>query len=106
MVDVALGLWYRFCRRVGWLASRPTPGASACEEKERITKLTRVIWAGASDHALKNDCCVVIGHTHTTGLREKGISKKVGFQAYMLDDGNLPDGTYGEITGDAELKFL
>lgn len=106
MVDVAPGLWYRFCRRLGWLASHPTPGASARKERERITKLTRIIWAGASDHALKNDCCVVIGHTHTTGRREQGISKEVGFQAYMLDDGNLPDGTYGEITDDARLKFL
>ncbi len=106
MVDVAPRWWYRFCRQVGWLASRPTPGAPAGKEKERITRLTRVIWAGASDHALKRGYCVVIGHTHTTGRRESGISKQQGSQAYMVDGGNLPDGTYVEITADAELKFL
>jgi hypothetical protein len=106
MVDVAPGWWYKFCRWKGWLASQPTPGASAGEEKERITRLTRVIWAGASSLALKNDCCVVIGHTHTTGRHERGVSKERGFEAYMLDEGNLPDGTYGEITSDAQLQFL
>lgn len=106
MVDAAPGLWYRFCRWRGWLASHPTPGASAGKEKERITNLTRIIWAGASDYALKGGCCVVLGHTHTTGRREHGVSKEVGFQAYMVDDGNLPDGTYVEITNDARLRFL
>ena len=90
----------------GWLASHPTPRASAGKEKERITNLTRIIWAGASDHALKGGCCVVLGHTHTDGRREHGISKEVGFQAYMADDGNLPDGTYVEITDDGRLRFL
>ena len=106
MVDIAPGLWYRFCRWQGWLATDPTPGASAGKEKERITKLIRTIWAGAADHALKNDCCVILGHTHTTGRRERGISKQVGSQAYMVDDGNLEDGTYVEITNDAQLEFL
>jgi len=106
IVDIAPGLWYKFCRRMGWLASHSTPGASDGKEKERITNLTRIIWAGACDHALKRGCCVVLGHTHTTGRREHGISKQVGFQAYMVDDGNLPDGTYVEITDDARLRFL
>lgn len=106
MVDVAPAFWYKFCRGMGWLASHPDPGASVGEEKERITRLTRIIWAGASAYALKNDCCVVIGHTHTTGRREHGTSLNEGFQTYMLDDGNLTDGTYGEITSDAQLKFL
>lgn len=102
LVDIAPGPWYRFCRRMGWLAHHPTPG----KEEEVITNLTRIIWAGASDHALKNNCCVVLGHTHTTGRREHGISKKVGFQTYTVDGGNLPDGTYVEITDDVELRFL
>jgi len=102
MVDFAPGLWYKFCRWQGWLASEATPG----REKEKITNLTRIIWAGASDHALKANCCVVLGHTHTTGRREHGISKDVGFQAYMVDGGNLPDRTFVEITNDARLRFL
>ena len=109
MVDIAPGLWYKFCRRVGWLASSPRPRAPAHKEKERITKLTRIIWAGAADYALKRDCCVIIGHTHTSGRREQFISREVGFQAYMADDGNLPDPgreTYVEITDDARLRFL
>jgi predicted phosphodiesterase len=106
MVDIAPGLWYRFCRWRGWLASHPTPGAPLGKEKERITRLTRIIWAGASDHALRHDCCVILGHTHTTGRRERGISREIEFQAYMVDDGDLPDGTYVEITDDARLQFL
>jgi len=81
-------------------------GASAGKEKETITKLTRIIWAGASDHALKGRGCIILGHTHTTGRREHGISKQVGFQAYMVDDGNLPYGTYVKITDDTRLRFL
>lgn len=106
MVEYCPRPWYWLCRRLGWLASQPDPGASAGEEQNRITKLIRTIWAGAADHALKNECCVIIGHTHTTGRRERGISQQVGAQAYMVDDGNLPDGTYVEITYDAHLKFL
>ena len=106
MVDIAPGCWYKFCKRIGWLASHPDPGASADKEKERITRLTRIIWAGASDYALRNDCCVVIGHTHTAARRERALSKTVGFQTYMVDGGNLPDGTFVEITDDAQLYFL
>lgn len=106
MVEYMPKPWYWLCRRLGWLASRPEPGASAGEERHRITKLIRTVWAGAADYALKNDCCVILGHTHTTGRRERGISRQAGFQAYMVDDGNLPDGTYVEITSDAALKFL
>jgi len=106
MVDYVPDLWYRICRWRGWLRTHPTPGASAGKEKERITKLIRTIWAGAADHALKNDCCVILGHTHVTGRRERGISKQVVSQAYMVDDGDLPDGTYVEITDDAQIKFL
>ncbi len=106
MVDTAPGFWYWFCRRVGWLASSPPKGISEGKEKERITRLIRAIWAGASDYALKHDCCVILGHTHTTGRHEHGVSKQIGFPAYMVDDGNLPDGTYIEIKKDARLKFL
>jgi predicted phosphodiesterase len=106
MVDIAPGLWYRFCRSRGWLASRLDTAAPSGREKDKITRLTRIVWAGASDHALKRDCCVVLGHTHTISRRERGISKEQGFQAYMVDDGNLPDGTYVEITDDARLRFL
>jgi len=74
MVDVAPGLWYRFCRSRGWLASHPTSGTASGKETERITKLTRIIWAGASEHALNNDCCVVIGHTHTKLAGESAAS--------------------------------
>lgn len=106
MVDIAPGFWYRFCRRQGWLASHPSPGTSKGKEKERITRLTRIIWAGASDHALKEDCCVVLGHTHTSARREHGVDEETGFRAYMVDDGDLPDGTFVEIKDKAELRFL
>jgi len=106
MVDNVPGLWYRFCRMQGWLASHPSTGASTGKEKERITRLTRVIWAGASDHALSSGSCVILGHTHTASRASRGVSKQIGFQAYMVDDGDLPDGTYVEITDDARLLFL
>ena len=106
MVNVASGPWYWLCRRVGWLASRPAAGAPAGKELQRINKLIRVIWAGASHHALKQDCCVILGHTHAAGSRQRGISKEAGFLAYMVDDGDLPEGTFVEITGDAVMKFL
>ena len=106
IVDIAPDLWYRFCGWQGWLASHPTRGASSGEEKERITNPTRIIWAGASNHALKADCRVALGHTHTSGRREHGISAEAGFQTYMLVNGNLPDGTCAEITNDAQLRFL
>jgi UDP-2,3-diacylglucosamine pyrophosphatase LpxH len=103
MVDVAPGLWYWFCRKVGWLANeQPKFG----EEQQIINNLTRIIWAGASDHAIKNKCCVILGHTHTSGRREYGISKQIGFQAYVVDGGDLQNGTYIEITDDARLKWL
>jgi UDP-2,3-diacylglucosamine pyrophosphatase LpxH len=106
MVDIAPGFWYRFCRKMGWLASHVNPGASADKERERITNLTRIIWAGASNHALKNDCCVILGHTHTSARRERGISKEIGFQAYMADGGDLNDGTFVELADDARVYFL
>ncbi len=106
-VDVAPGMWYRFCRSRGWLAHPGTeerePGL---ESQKKATRLTRLIWAGASDHALNKDCCVIVGHTHTAGRRERGIGREQGFECYMIDDGDLPDGSYVEITDDAELKFL
>jgi len=106
MVDIAPGWWYRFCRWRGWLATGPAAGSSTGKEKERITNLTRVIWAGATNHALRKGCCVILGHTHTSARCEQGISKECGFPAYMVDDGDLPDGTYVEIRHDARLKFL
>lgn len=106
MVDVAPGWWYRFCRWRGWLASHPDAEASSGEERERITRLTRVIWGGACDWALRSGCCVVLGHTHASARHEQGVSRQLGFQAYMVDGGDLPDGTYVEITDDARLRFL
>ncbi len=106
MVDIAPGWWYKFCRSRGWLASRVSLGTSTGKEKERITRLTRVIWAGATDNALKKDRCVIIGHTHTSVSHAHGVSKEKGFLAYMIDDGDLPDGTYVEITDEARLMFL
>lgn len=106
MVDYYPRLWNWICRRAGWLASQSCPDASESREKERITNLTRIIWGGASQHALKRDCCVVLGHTHTTGRRERGIGKHLGSQAYMIDAGNLPDGSYVEIDRDAKIEWL
>ena len=105
MVDLAPGLWYRICRWQGWLAHPGADEDAPVKESEQITKLTRIIWAGASDYALKNNCCVIIGHTHTTGRRERGISREIPARAYMVDDGNLTDGTYVQITDDAELGW-
>ena len=106
MVDIAPSWWYKFCRWRGWLASHPTRGAAIGRERERITNLSRIIWAGAADHALKHDCCVVLGHNHTAGRRERAASREIGSQSYMLDEGDLPDGTYAEITDDARVQWL
>lgn len=106
MVDHAPGLWYWICQRMGWLASPPTEGATAGKEREKINKLVMVIWSGATKYALKHSCCVIIGHTHTAGRSERGISLEQGFLAYLVDDGDILDGTFVEITDDARLRFL
>ncbi|MBM3131449.1 MAG: hypothetical protein FJZ95_00215 [Chloroflexi bacterium] len=100
-------LWYRICRWRGWLArpgaAEKTPG----KESQHITKLTRIIWGGAADHALRKNCCVILGHTHTVCRHERALSREEGFQAYVLDDGDLTDGTYVEIRGkEARPVFL
>jgi UDP-2,3-diacylglucosamine pyrophosphatase LpxH len=102
VVNIAPEWWYRTCKRLGWLAHESPQG----QENEVITQLTRVIWSGASSYALRYQCCVIIGHTHTSGRHEKGISDEIGFKAYMVDCGNLQDGTYVVISKDARLKFL
>jgi len=106
MVAHAPRLWYWLCRRLGWLASTPRPGASESEERERITSLTRVIWAGAAGHALSHGCCVIVGHTHTTGRYERGLGAHRACCAHMVDGGNLPDGSFVEITDDARIAWL
>jgi predicted phosphodiesterase len=106
MVDYLPRTWRWFCRRMGWLASERPDGESQPREDERITRLTRIVWEGASSHALKNGRCVVVGHTHTTGRRERGVSGAVGTETYMVDGGDLPDGSYVEITSDAGLAWL
>lgn len=106
MVEYVPGPWYWFCRRMGWLASELDPESAQGRERERINNLTRVIWAGASGHALKNGCCVVLGHTHTTGRYERGIGARAGCCAHMVDGGNLPDGSFIEITDDARISWL
>lgn len=106
MVEYMPNIWYWFCRRVGWLASQRNPDSTEEKEQRKITKLIRTIWAGAASHALKNDCCVILGHTHTTGRRERGICRKELTQAYMVDDGYMQDRSYVEITKDAVIKYL
>lgn len=106
MVEHAPGLWYWICKRLGWLASQQTPGEASGKEGERITKMIRVIWAGATKYALGHGCCIIVGHTHMAARSEKAISKNMGFQAYLVDDGDIIDGTFVEITDDAQLRFL
>ena len=106
MVDHAPGLWYWVCNRLGWLARPAVSGTTAGKERERINKLIMVIWSGATKYALRHGCCVIVGHTHTAGRSERGISAEKGFRSYLVDDGDLGDGTYVEITDDARLRFL
>ena len=107
MVDRFPGVWNWICRQMGWLASELNTESPSGEEKEKITRLTRVIWAGAADCALRDDCCVVLGHTHTTSRRERGCGRDEPAKAYMVDGGNLgDDGSYVEITQDARVVWL
>jgi len=104
------GLWYRICRWRGWLASHEEQKDTTGKESQSINNLTRIIWKGASEHALKKNCCVILGHTHTTGYRGRGKGREEPFEAYMADGGNLPDGSYMEIPESdgkiVEIKWL
>ncbi|MDD5093496.1 MAG: hypothetical protein PHV74_03830 [Dehalococcoidia bacterium] len=101
-------LWYRICRWRGWMASdlkKASPVSG--KEQDKINKFIRIIWGGADKHALENNCCVIIGHTHTSGIHRRGVSRSLPSQAYMMDDGDIQvDGSYVEITKDAELQWL
>ena len=107
MVEYFPNQWYGICRHMGWLASQPSPWRWKGKETERITNLTRVIWGGATQHALKETCCVVLGHTHTVGRQETTPVGQRVCCAYVVDGGDLGrDGSYVEIAKDAEVKFL
>lgn len=106
MVDMMPGLWYKFCKSRGWLASERDPSAPPFEELEPITKLTRIVWAAASEYALKENICVITGHTHTTGVRRRGVGRNKPTQTYIIDGGDLNDGSYVEITDDARIRWM
>ena len=55
---------------------------------------------------LKMAAVVITGHTHTTGRRERGVGKEIPSPAYMVDDGNLPDGACVETTDNARFEWL
>ncbi len=106
MTDHAPGLWFWICKRLGWLAEPGDTGVPTGKESQRINDMIMNIWSGATKFAIQHDCCVIIGHTHTAGRSERAVSTEEGFLAYLVDDGDLGDGTYVEITDDARLRFL
>ncbi len=106
MTDHAPSLWYWICKRMGWLASPTDTGVPSGKERERINNMIMVIWSGATKFAIKRDCCVIIGHTHTACQSKRAVSTEQGLFTYLVDDGDLGDGTYVEITDAARLKFM
>ncbi|MDP2659426.1 MAG: hypothetical protein Q8R28_01675 [Dehalococcoidia bacterium] len=95
--------WYRFCKSRNWLASLDLPGGV---EHETLTPLSRIIRAGAQRSAVEHKRCEIFGHTHLSGRETIGVSSRAGFRSVWVDCGNLPDGTYCNITDDARLMFL
>lgn len=107
MVDWFPGLWYRFCRRVGWLASEAKPKAArSYVERQKYDDLTGIIWRNGIRFAQHHSRCVVLGHTHTTGQLKRFVDAEMGIRSVLVDGGDLRDGTYVMLDKDARLEYL
>ena len=105
-------LWYRFCRQCGWVPSVYKPKVATCVqimgnmpvtvrtgESQRYTELTGMIWNRALLYGQKNGCHMVLGHTH--------MAKKISNGFYVVDGGDMRDGSYVVIKDDvAEIRWL
>lgn len=103
MVKYFPSQWYRYCKARGWLASKQKPSGI---EHEPITKLTRIVWKGAVDHAVKKKVCVIHGHTHCNEWSTYATKKDATQTTYHIDCGDINDGTFCEITDDARRKWI
>ena len=96
-------VWYNYCASRGWLASEDLPEGV---EHEALTPLTLVIRAGALRSAVKNERCEIFGHDHTCGRETIGVAAGARNRSVWVAAGNLPDGTYVQITDDARYRFM
>ena len=107
MVDYFPRLWYHFCQRVGWMASEAKRQASTGYwERQKYNDLTGIIWRNGIRFAQHNDCCVILGHTHTSGELRRFTGASTGITSVMVDGGDLRDGTYVVVDRDARLEYL
>ena len=107
MVDHFPRLWYRFCKRVGWMASEAKHKASTGHrERQKYNDLTGIIWRNGIRFAQHHGCCVILGHTHASGEFRRFAGGDTGIVAVMVDGGDLRDGTYVVVDQDAHLEYL
>jgi predicted MPP superfamily phosphohydrolase len=100
-------LWYRFCKRVGWMASEAKRKASTGHrERQKYNDLTGIIWRNGIKFAQHDGCCVVLGHTHTSGEFKRFAGGDTGIISVIVDGGDLRDGTYVVVDSDAHLEYL
>jgi len=107
MVDFFPKLWYRLCRRVGWLPSEAKPkAATGGKEHQKYDDLTGLIWRNGIRFAQHHSLCVVLGHTHTSAELKRFVDENTGTVSVMVDGGDLRDGTYVVVDRDAHLEHL
>jgi len=107
MVDYFPKLWYRFCKRMGWMASEAKRQTGAgYRERQKYNDLTGIIWRGGIRFAQHRGCCVILGHTHTSGELKRFTGGNMGIISLMVDGGDLRDGTYVVVDSDARLVYL
>jgi len=107
MVDFCPGLWYRFCKRAGWMASEVKPRvATGQKERQQYDDFTGLIWRNGIRFAQHHGLCVVLGHTHTSGKLERFVDSSTGTIVIMVDGGDLRDGTYVVVDQDARIEHL
>lgn len=107
MVDWFPKLWYRFCRRMGWMASEAKPkAATGHRERQKYDDFTGLIWRNGIRLAQHHGCCVILGHTHTSAELKRFVDENTGIVSVMVDGGDLRDGTYVVVDRDAHLEHL
>lgn len=107
MVDYFPKPWYRFCKWVGWMASEAKRQANTgYRERQKYNDLTGIIWRNGIRFAQHHGCCVILGHTHTSGELRRFTGGNMGIISVMVDGGDLRDGTYVVVERDARLECL
>lgn len=96
VMKISPRLWSWYAERHGW------SGPPVNEEQYHAVVLS--VWAGALRHASKNDCRVIVGHTHKLG----GVVElyDYGLDYVMANPAPLRLGSYIQVTDKIEVKKL